>query len=113
MIGRLLGCHKKKEKKAKEIYQKWILQKEPSEETLLRQKKQRFAYEPKISIVVPMYNANENFFLELLNSVFAQTYSNWELCVADGSETQNETIFAMCSRTSKIKYQFLGQNQGI
>ena len=64
-------------------YQKWILQNEPSCEELEKQRKNQFPYEPKISIVVPLYNTNENFFLELLNSLLVQTYGKWELCIAD------------------------------
>ena len=110
---RIFKLDSQNKKAQQQIYQKWILQNEPNEEELQTQKKTKFPYEPKISLIVPMYNTDENFFLELLNSLLAQTYSNWELCIADGSEKQNETIFAMCSRLSKIKYHFLEKNEGI
>ncbi len=114
IITRIFELDSKNKKAQQEIYQNWILQNEPNEEALEIQKKTKFPYEPKISLIVPMYNTDENFFLELLNSLLAQTYSNWELCIADGSKKQNETIFAMCSSLlSKIKYQFLEENKGI
>lgn len=113
IFARILKRNKRNSKSDKEIYQKWILQNEPDEKQLELQKKHKFEIEPKISIVVPMYNTDENFFLELLNSLFAQTYTNWELCLADGSGVQNETILAMCIQCDKIKYKFLDENKGI
>jgi GT2 family glycosyltransferase len=41
---------------------------------------------PKISVCVPVYNPSRQFFDELLQSVVGQTYPNWELCIANGSE---------------------------
>lgn len=113
VILRIFKLNKKPSKVEQKKYQNWILQNEPNKAELAMQKKQRFEYEPKISIVVPMYNTEEKFFLELLNSILAQTYKNWELCLADGSIKQNETIYALCSRSSKIKYKFLDENKGI
>lgn len=113
ILFRIFRCDEKKKKAEQKIYQNWILQNEPKEEELQAQRTVKFAYQPKISIVVPMYDTDKNFFLELLNSLLAQTYTNWELCLADGSKQKNETIFAMCSRFGKIKYQFLGENGGI
>lgn len=113
IIYYIFKLNRKTEKVQKQRYQKWILQNEPNLESLQKQRDERFEQEPKISIVVPMYNTQENFFLELFNSLLAQTYKNWELCFADGSDEQNETIYAMCSRCSKVKYKFLGKNNGI
>lgn len=110
---RIFNSHTKNRKFQNEQYQKWILQNEPNLESLQNQRDEKFEQQPKISIVVPMYHTQEKFFLELLNSLFAQTYKNWELCLADGNEKQNETIYAMCSRCGKIKYKFLGKNKGI
>lgn len=113
MMNRMIKLDKRNRKSNQELYQNWILQNEPNETELELQKGDKFALQPKISIVVPMYNPDENLFLELLNSLLLQTYSNWELCLADGSEEKNDTIFALCSRNSKIKYQFLDGNKGI
>lgn len=38
---------------------------------------------PRFSIILPTYNTPEHFLKECLNSVIEQTYSNWELCIAD------------------------------
>ena len=51
--------------------------------------KKSFKISPKISIIVPMYNTKEKFLRELIECVINQTYSNWELCLCDGSPKEN------------------------
>ncbi len=43
---------------------------------------------PLISIVVPVYNTQRKYFDALLNSVLNQSYENFELIVADGSDSK-------------------------
>lgn len=38
---------------------------------------------PRISVVMPVYNTDEKFLREAIQSVRAQLYPNWELCIAD------------------------------
>ena len=64
-------------------YAVWISLNEPDEEELEAQRKHKFKLSPKISIIVPMYNTPEKYFEELVDSLINQTYSNWELCLAD------------------------------
>lgn len=42
---------------------------------------------PKISILVPAYETPETYMLQLLESVVEQSYSHWELIIADASQT--------------------------
>ena len=93
-------------------YEYWIEQNEPSLEELELQRKVKFKNKPKISIVVPLYNTPEDLFRELIFNLYRQTYSNWELCLADGSKEPLENIQKMC-KDSRIKYKFLGKNLGI
>lgn len=67
------------------VYQKWIQKHLPSPAELERQKKESFAYEPLISIVVPLYRTQSEYLDQMIESVRSQTYSNWELCLSDGS----------------------------
>ena len=67
------------------IYEKWIELNEPKEEDLQKQRETKFKNQPKISIIIPMYHTPVKFFDELVDSLISQTYSNWELCLADGS----------------------------
>ena len=73
-------------------YELWIRANEPKKFELEAQKKHKFKYEPKISLVVPMYNTPVKYFEELVDSLIRQTYSNWELCLADGSPEKNSKI---------------------
>ena len=95
------------------IYKKWIKENEPSKEELKEQKKIKFAIEPKISIVVPVYNTPKKFFDELVRSLQAQTYSNWELCLADGSPNPLKFMQEYTKKDSRIKYKEIGENKGI
>ncbi len=45
------------------------------------------AYRPLFSFVVPVYNMEETFLRECIESVLSQTYDNWELILADDAST--------------------------
>ena len=66
-------------------YSKWLPQHLPSPLELEKQRRTKFAYAPKISLVVPLYKTREEYLDQLIASVKAQTYENWELCLSDGS----------------------------
>lgn len=66
-------------------YHKWFVAQRATEEELAAQRQQTFAYEPKISILVPTYRTPIPMLKEMIESVRAQSYENWELCIADGS----------------------------
>ena len=97
----------------KTTYQKWIEANEPIEEDLQKQRETKFELNPKISILVPLFNTPVNFFEELVESLINQTYQNWELCLADGSETQNAELMKIIEKDERIKYKFIGENKNI
>lgn len=66
-------------------YEKWMSQNLPDEKELGRQRKEVFVYRPCFSIVVPLYRTKKEYLKELIDSVKDQTYTNWELCLSDGS----------------------------
>jgi len=72
-------------------YVLWIKKFEPNDETLNKQKNHKFAYNPKISIVVSTFNTPKKILCDMLASVLSQTYSNWQLCIADSS-TKKTTL---------------------
>lgn len=87
-------------------YPKWIVKHLPGPRELEKQRKTKFAYQPKISIVVPLYKTPEKYLLRLIESIQEQTYSNWELCLSDGSGESSpiEKILKKCaSGDSRIK----------
>ena len=96
-----------------EFYQQWIESNEPNEEELNKQRETKFDIEPKISIIIPMYNTPKKFFNELVDSLIEQTYKNWELCLADGSPKQNEELKVIYEKDDRIKYKYIGENKGI
>lgn len=67
------------------VYDKWLPKHLPTQAELEKQKKEVFSYSPKISIVIPLYKTKEEYLREVIASIEAQTYGNWELCLSDGS----------------------------
>jgi GT2 family glycosyltransferase len=46
-----------------------------------------FARQPLISFITPVYNTPEPFLRAMIDSVLAQAYTRWELCLADDAST--------------------------
>lgn len=53
-----------------------------------RQQIQDWSWRPTISLVMPTYNSNEAYLLACIDSVRAQTYPHWTLCIADDASTR-------------------------
>ena len=89
----------------------------PSAEERQKQEAAVFERMPKISILVPLWNTPESFLTEMIGSVQWQTYKNWELCLADGSDDAHAYVGEYCKRLvaqdSRIVYQKLAKNEGI
>lgn len=97
-------------------YGEWYDLTKPTDEELEQQKNTHFDYEPKLSIVIPAYKTPEKYLKELLESIFAQTYSNWEICIADGSpagEGMERVLKRYAARDKRVRYVILGKNMGI
>ncbi len=84
---------------------------------LVDYKKIDFPRNVKFSILVPLYNTPEKFLKEMIRSVQAQVYGNWELCLADGSDDEHSSVGKICSqyvrKDKRIVYQKLEKNMGI
>ena len=90
-------------------YQKWILRHLPNARELEKQRREKFEYQPKISIVVPLYKTPEKYLQQLVESVKAQTYPNWELCLSDGSgqpSPLSRTLEALAKSDERIRIVF-------
>lgn len=89
----------------------------PDEER--RKEEEGKTYETKLtfSILVPLYNTPVNFLKEMIDSVVTQTYKDWELCLADGSDDAHAYVGDICreyaSSDSRVKYEKLAKNEGI
>ena len=91
----------------------------PSPEEAEKQRNTQFPRMVKISILVPLFNTPENFLREMIESVTAQTYENWELCLADGSDQEHAYVAEVVKEYEKqdgrgrIVYKKLSKNGGI
>lgn len=74
-----------------------------------------FSYKPLFSILVPLYNTDETMLKEMIDSVRWQTYGNWELCLADGSDDKHSYVKDVVEsyKDTRIKYMKLEKNEGI
>nr|WP_317361834.1 glycosyltransferase family 2 protein [uncultured Blautia sp.] len=115
------GFAKKLVKKAEDYknrpypYTKWYPEHMALESELEQQRKTTFAYAPLISIVIPLYNTPVPYLKELLDSVQAQTYPNFQLCLADGSDNSRtgDYIRENYGTDKRIQYKLLENNAGI
>ena len=88
-----------------------------SAEELATQREHVFPKSILFSIIVPLYNTPELFLREMIESVFAQTYAKWELCLADGSDGEHAYVENVCKAyaqdDARIHYKKLEHNLGI
>lgn len=104
----------------------------PNEERRRREEETVFPHMVKFSILVPLYNTPKEYLTAMLDSVIAQTYQNWELCLADGSDVGHadgsdgghayvgeicreyqKADRERCGGRERIIYQKLERNEGI
>lgn len=100
----------------------------PEIEEAARQRLHKFGREVKFSILMPLYNTPEKFLRQAIESVIDQTYENWELCLADGSDGEHAYVEQVCreymdrdkqylrprsSLYCRILYKKLEKNEGI
>lgn len=82
----------------------------------LQEELQTLSYQPLLSVIVPTYNTDIQFLHDCIDSVRAQVYQNWELCIVDDASPDAEVrrvIKAYASMDKRIKYSFLKTNQHI
>src|SRR6267378_8434211 len=92
-------------------FQRWIAEVEPA----LAAPVVDAAGGPLISVVVPTYNTPDRYLVPLVDSVLAQTYVRWELCLADGSTDPERAsaIAAQAGRDGRIRLHRLASHLGI
>jgi len=99
-------------------YTQWIKDYEPTDEELKQQKNQALAlsYQPVLSVILPVYKLPINILKETINSVFQQTYTNWQLCIAFADINNLDTteyLKDLSSRDTRIQLIILPENRGI
>lgn len=96
-------------------YHQWFIKHYPSFTELRDQKDlaKHFTYQPVISILVPTYNTDTEHLRLCIESVLAQTYFNWELCIADDASPDTsvaETVREYAAIDSRIRLTVREQN---
>jgi GT2 family glycosyltransferase/glycosyltransferase involved in cell wall biosynthesis len=99
-------------------YAKWIMEHEPDAAALEGQRARAATLKvhPKISLLLPIYDAPAAFLDELLTSLAAQTYGNFEICAVDGGSSKAATIECLKTwqqKEPRLRVDFLSENLGI
>lgn len=88
-----------------------------SDKEITNQREKVWEEDVCISILTPLYNTPKKYLVELLESVKKQTYPNWQLCLADGSDEAHAYVKKICEKYAKIDsrivYKKLDENEGI
>ncbi|MGI1690924.1 glycosyltransferase [Thermoanaerobacter uzonensis] len=115
-IGGSINCKIYSVEISENLYSIWIKKHEPNKLELEKQKSFKFNYQPKVSIIVPVWNTPKQFLIDMIESVRNQTYSNWELCIADGGSKEihvKELLEEYTKKDNRIKVKYLPENKGI
>ena len=97
-------------------YQEWLdtieTAETPTREALLSEQAS-FHHLPVFSIILPTYNTPESFLRQAIDSVRAQSYAHWELCIADDASTQphvRTVLQEYAQHDQRIKIEFRQTN---
>lgn len=99
-------------------YEQWIAANEPGPAELetQRQTSLLLPYRPLVSIITPVWNPKPSLLRQTIASVLAQSYDNWELCLADGASSDPEIrniLERSVTDDRRVKVRFLESNKGI
>lgn len=66
-----------------------------------------------VSIITPCFNSSK-YINQMIESVIAQTYQNWELLITDDCSTDNsrEIVQSFCKKDNRIRLFVLEENSG-
>lgn len=74
----------------------------------------RWSRQPRVSIIMPVYNVEPRWLELAIRSVKHQIYPNWELCMADDGSTRQDTLAVLHQLDDpRFKVKFLENNRGI
>jgi O-antigen biosynthesis protein len=75
-----------------------------------------FGYKPLVSILLPIYNPEQEWLERALDSVMSQAYPHWDLCVYDDGSTKKHVreVLSRYERIDgRIKVRYSEENTGI
>ncbi|WP_165003209.1 MULTISPECIES: glycosyltransferase family 2 protein [unclassified Enterococcus] len=94
-------------------YAEWITRHEKVDLKAQQNQAKEFAYRPLISVVMPVYNVEIKWLEKCIDSVLAQTYDHWELCISDDASTDpaiRKCLEAYQAKDERIKVVFREEN---
>ena len=97
-------------------YDTWLRIMRVSRQELFTQRKTKFSYAPKFSVVVPLYHTPAKFLKDLVRSMMYQSYANWELCLVNASPEDvhlTSLLENWAMRDKRIRVIRLEKNLGI
>lgn len=97
-------------------YDTWLRIMRVSRQELFEQRKTKFSYAPKFSVVVPLYHTPAKFLKDLVRSMMYQSYANWELCLVNASPEDVHLTALLenwAMRDKRIRVIRLEKNLGI
>lgn len=97
-------------------YGPWYEKHKVTEEQLKAEKKHKFKEKRTISVVVPAYRTPERFLREMIESLIAQSYEDWELCIANASPEDEQMAHVLAEyekKDSRVRVKALEENLGI
>ena len=97
-------------------YDTWLRIMRVSRQELFAQRKTKFSYAPKFSVVVPLYHTPAKFLKDLVRSMMYQSYANWELCLVNASPEDvhlTSLLENWVMRDKRIRVIRLEKNLGI
>lgn len=97
-------------------YDTWLRIMRVSRQELFAQRKTKFSYAPKFSVVVPLYHTPAKFLKDLVRSMMYQSYANWELCLVNASPEDVQLTSLLenwAMRDKRIRVIRLEKNLGI
>lgn len=97
-------------------YDTWLRIMRVSRQELFEQRKTKFSYAPKFSVVVPLYHTPAKFLKDLVRSMMYQSYANWELCLVNASPEDvhlTSLLENWAMRDKRIRVICLEKNLGI
>jgi glycosyltransferase involved in cell wall biosynthesis len=98
-----------------DIFGPWVKSKRltPMDIEKIKRQIDQMAYHPVFSVIVPVYNTDEQWLRRCLDSVLLQLYPHWELCIADDASTVphvRDVLTEYAARDSRIRVIYLKEN---
>lgn len=111
ILGQRLGVRDRNR-----IYRRWVKLYDtlkPEQFERLRGQADALPHRPLLSIAMPTYNSSERWLREAIDSVMAQAYQNWELCIADDASTRpsvRRVLEEFTARDPRIRVTYRSEN---